>query len=121
MDVTLRNTFVGTCHMCVVCFTFTVVLQTREWELSPICSVCRHVETDWRSNECLYQMGAFAFPSQLVFELGFAELLCHFTYYTLMQLPYSNMHVKCPAMDMDHDTIILELTQTCMFAEKIAD
>lgn len=48
------------------------------------------------SNECLYQMGAFAFPSQLVFELGFAELLCHFTYYTLMQLPYSNMHVKYP-------------------------
>lgn len=49
MDVTLQKTFVDACDMCVVHLTFMVVLQTREWELSPICSVCTHMESDWRT------------------------------------------------------------------------
>lgn len=34
-------------YVCGLSEFFTVVLQTREWELSPICSVCTHVESDW--------------------------------------------------------------------------
>ncbi|GAA6087556.1 tensin-1 isoform X1 [Tachysurus ichikawai] len=55
------------------------------------------------SNECLYQLGAFAFPAQLDFELGLAELLCHFTYHTPMQLSYSNIHnLLCNAPSNRH-------------------
>lgn len=83
MDATPRKTFVDACDtVCVVCLTFMTVLQTREWELSPICSVCTHVESNWstgREQGVPVLAGPCSRSSALLhFELGLAKLLCLF-------------------------------------------